>query len=98
MLAGAGFTDIAIEALSAPMYFGGDTEQAFQFVLGLGFPDGLLAGFDAGQRASALAALRADIAAHETPQGVFYASATWLITARSIEHLGQGDCHAHGSC
>jgi hypothetical protein len=61
------------------MWFGADTEDAYQFVLGL--MSWMLDGLDEDRRAGALDALRTTIAAHETPQGVVYESAAWIITA-----------------
>jgi hypothetical protein len=42
----------------------------------------MLEGLDDDARSGALQALRDTIAAHETPDGVLYASGAWLITAR----------------
>jgi hypothetical protein len=36
---------------------------------------------DAGRRSAALAALRRDVEAHVTPDGVRYGSAAWVVTA-----------------
>jgi SAM-dependent methyltransferase len=82
ILGAAGFTDVELEALAEPMYFGRDVDEAHAFVLGLlGF---LLEGLDesGASRRKALDDLRATIAAHATPDGVHYPSATWLVTAR----------------
>lgn len=62
------------------MWFGADAGDAHAFVLGLlGW---MLEGLDEDQRAQALGALRATVAAHATPGGVIYRSAAWLIRAR----------------
>jgi SAM-dependent methyltransferase len=80
VLTGAGFTDVELEGLSAPMPFGTDTDDAFDFVLGLA--GWMLDGLDDAGRRRALDALRATIADHCTEAGVAFDSATWLIQAR----------------
>lgn len=82
ILGDSGFVGPTLDAVEEPMYFGPDAEQAFRFVVGQGFTQGLLRDVDDATRARALDALRATLAAHETPQGVLYPSATWMVTAR----------------
>ncbi len=79
ILTGAGFSDLQLGGLTAPMYFGADTEDAYRFVVGLS--GWMLEGLDEAGRARALDALRATIAAHDTGHGVIYDSAAWIITA-----------------
>jgi SAM-dependent methyltransferase len=80
VLVAAGYRDVAVDGERAPMWFGVDADDAFELVLGLlGW---MLDSLDDRARASATAALRATIEAHETPGGVLYDSATWIITAR----------------
>jgi SAM-dependent methyltransferase len=75
----AGFGEVDVVGNEAPMWFGSDTADAYEFILGqMGW---MLEGLDDG-RAAALDALRAAAAAHETPDGVTFASATWITTAR----------------
>jgi len=79
LLGAAGFTDIQLDGTSASMWFGADTEDACQFVLGqLGW---MLEGLDETGRTGALAALRTTAAAHQTNAGVIYGSASWTIRA-----------------
>lgn len=80
LLGSAGFVDVAVTGVRAPMYFGRDVEDACGFVSDqFGWMmDGL--GVDA--RARVLAGLRDDMAGHRTDRGVFYGSAAWLIEAR----------------
>ena len=79
VLEGAGFTDVTLEGVTAGSWFGTDTDDATRFVLGmLGW---MLDGLDEGAQADARDTLRASNAAHETPDGVIYGSAAWLITA-----------------
>jgi SAM-dependent methyltransferase len=80
VLAGAGFVGVEVTGLSAPMYVGRDVDDAHTFVLGLlGW---MLAGRDEAGRRAASDELRATLADHLTPDGVAFASATWLVTAQ----------------
>jgi SAM-dependent methyltransferase len=79
VLTSAGFTDVALDAMSAPMWFGTDADDAYRFVLGLlGW---MLDGLDGAGRTRALDALRATTAAHQTAEGVVYESGAWIIRA-----------------
>ncbi|WP_274560795.1 class I SAM-dependent methyltransferase [Streptomyces spiramyceticus] len=78
-LTAAAFNEPRFEDLSAPMHFGPDAEQAYAFVSGL--RGWMLDGLDESGRHRALTDLRATLDAHETPSGVLYESAAWLITA-----------------
>ncbi len=80
VLDAAGFTDAELQPRSEPMWFGHDAGDAYDLVSGL--LAWMLDGLDDTSRAGALDALRATIAAHETPEGVQYASAAWIISAR----------------
>jgi SAM-dependent methyltransferase len=80
VLTTAGFTNVRLKDLSAPMYFGPDVDSAFSFVLGI--TGWMLEGLDVTERARALNALRTSIATHDTDNGVTYDSAAWIITAR----------------
>lgn len=81
VLTHAGFTDIDLAAVHEPMWFGRDADDAHQLIAGLlGW---MLEGLDDRDRTSALDALRDTLTAHETPDGVLYESAAWLIRARS---------------
>lgn len=79
VLTAAGYTDISLDDRREPMWFGTDTEDAYQLVSGL--MSWMLDGLDDARRAGALDALRTTIAAHETADGVVYESAAWIITA-----------------
>ena len=69
------------------MWFGTDADDAEQFVLGLlGW---MLEDLDDNGRARALEALRSTIAADETPDGVIFDSAIWIIRA-TRRHDGPG--------
>jgi SAM-dependent methyltransferase len=80
LLQGAGFADVAIDGLAAPMVYGRDAGEAHAFVLGLlGW---MLEGRTPAERARASEALRSTLEAHEGPDGVGLPSAAWLVTAR----------------
>jgi SAM-dependent methyltransferase len=79
ILAAAGFTDVTFEDLHEPMSLGSDPDGAFDFVSEL--MAWMLEGLDDADRAKALEALRATIAAHTGDAGITYQSATWIIRA-----------------
>ncbi|SDY05632.1 Ubiquinone/menaquinone biosynthesis C-methylase UbiE [Amycolatopsis xylanica] len=78
LMSEAGFVDIELTGLTVPMYYGSDVDDAYDFIAD-GFSYEKL---DDDVRDSAIDALRADIAAHLTEEGVFYNAAHWLIEAR----------------
>jgi len=83
LLSRAGFSQIVFEDARELMFFGRDAGEAFRFIVGQGFAKNLLGDLDDDARARALEALQATIDAHETPDGVLYPSAVWIITAHS---------------
>jgi ubiquinone/menaquinone biosynthesis C-methylase UbiE len=82
ILAEARFEEIDLDEVREPVSFGSDAEDAFGFARTTGPVKGLLDELDAPTAARALEALRATLAAHETPEGVLFDSRAWLITAR----------------
>lgn len=79
VLGSAGFTDINLEGLAAPMWFGNDAADAHRFVLGqLGW---MIEALDDERRHQALDALMTTMREHETSVGVVFASEAWIITA-----------------
>lgn len=82
VLARAGFEEVALTAIEAPVYFGADADDAWVFFSRMGIVKGLTETLDAAARADALAALRREVDAHATAQGVVMDSASWLTTAR----------------
>ena len=80
LLAAAGWSDIAFEAIDQPIWLGPDADQGTRWQLGQSA--WLLRGTDEDQRAKATANLHALLRAHETPDGVLLGSAAWLINAR----------------
>jgi hypothetical protein len=61
------------------MWFGNQADDAHRFVLGL--MAWMLQGLDGAGRARAVDALHATMTAHETPKGVLFDSAAWVINA-----------------
>ncbi|WP_261574229.1 class I SAM-dependent methyltransferase [Frankia gtarii] len=80
LLDAAGFSDIEVEGLVEPMYFGPDPDDAFQFVSA--HHAGLVRDLDPATKARALDGLRTNLAEHHTERGVLYDSAVWLVQAR----------------
>ena len=79
LLESAGFENVEFGELRAPMSFGDTAAQAHDFILGqLGW---LVADLDETSRRAALAELLRTMKEHETPDGVQFGSAMWLITA-----------------
>jgi hypothetical protein len=77
----AGFTDVDLADVQEPVYYGADTGAAFDAVLSLRTAKDLLPSLDADEAAAALDRLRASIDACQTRHGVYFDSASWLITA-----------------
>jgi SAM-dependent methyltransferase len=80
VLGEAGYRDVQVVGNVAPMWFGIDAADAHAFILG--GQGWMLDGLDDAGRAAALDALRATTDAHQGPDGVTFASATWITTAR----------------
>jgi SAM-dependent methyltransferase len=79
LLTGAGFSDVELEGAMENMWFGDSADDAHGFTLGL--MGWMLEGLDDATRARGVDALHATMAAHETPQGVLFGSAAWIIEA-----------------
>lgn len=79
LLASAGFSDVRLDALHEPMWFGSDPDDAHRFVLGL--MGWMLDGLDDTGRERALDALSATVTAHASSDGITFASGAWLIRA-----------------
>jgi len=83
ILAGAGFSDIAIAGHEAELTLagGGDLEQVVDFVLQLGPAGQAMREAEPGTRAGAREAVQEALGPHLTPDGVRLASATWIVSA-----------------
>jgi SAM-dependent methyltransferase len=80
ILGGAGFIDVTLDSLSAPMSFGADTDKASAFILGVS--GWMLDGLDEDGRRRALDALQATVEAHLTSNGVDFGSSSWVVQAQ----------------
>jgi SAM-dependent methyltransferase len=82
LLTGVGFEAVEFTSFEEPLWFGADADAAYAFVGGIGIVKGLSEELDEGARADAHEKLKAALRSHETPEGVRFGSAVWLITAR----------------
>jgi SAM-dependent methyltransferase len=82
ILSAAGFTDVAFSGSEQAFQIGSDADDAYAFASGMTPVRWLLADLDEPTQARALENLRSTIVAHETPDGVVFRSAAWVITAR----------------
>jgi len=81
LLSDTGFTDVRFGDVREPLVFGASTAAAYALMVDDGPTRGLLEGLSDADKAAALDRLRAMVAAHETPSGVAFGSASWLIQA-----------------
>jgi SAM-dependent methyltransferase len=81
VLADAGFTEFDFTDVHEPVFYGPDTQAAFEAVLSLWQVDALLADRDTTATERALRRLRATLAAHDTGNGVLFDSRAWIVTA-----------------
>src|SRR5262245_1558591 len=82
LLSETGFTDVEFGDVREPSVFGATTAEAYALMSDDGPARGLLEDLGDADKATALDQLHAVIAAHETPAGVMFGSASWLIQAR----------------
>lgn len=82
LLGHAGYIDGQMTSITAPMWLGDSPDEAWTFVSEMGIVRGLTGGLDEPTAAAALSELRRRIDARQTPDGVAFGSAAWLITAR----------------
>ncbi len=82
ILTEAGFTDVAFAGSEHPFRVGTDADDAYGFVSGLHLVQLMLEDLDGETKAQALENLRSTIADHETPDGIVFRSAAWVVTAR----------------
>jgi SAM-dependent methyltransferase len=82
VLGAAGFTDVTVEPVDAPMRFGSDVEDAYGFLRTLGIVGGLTEGLDHATREAALEELRHLVERHATGDGVVFSGSAWVVTAR----------------
>ncbi|MFD9734530.1 class I SAM-dependent methyltransferase [Umezawaea sp. NPDC059074] len=82
VLTAAGFTDVSVNDVREPVYYGADADAAADAVLALRMASEAFVRFDAGEAERALDRLRAVMAGHSTVDGVWFDSRAWLVTAR----------------
>jgi SAM-dependent methyltransferase len=83
ILAGAGFSDIRLEAITRPMRIGDDVDDVTEFITSLELVrDLLFAGKPEDKVAAAIAAAREAVAPYAGPDGVVMNATAWLATAR----------------
>jgi SAM-dependent methyltransferase len=82
VLAGAGFEDVAMQAVEEPFWLGADTDDAFAFMSTGGLARGLLQDLDEPSRRRALEMLRTTLERYAGAGGVALGSAAWIISAR----------------
>ena len=84
----AGYTDIQFERVDVPLMIGESVDEAVEFQIALG-PAGEIfreAGDEAVQkRDEILGALKSELKAYETPDGIVLDSSSWVIRARNPE-------------
>lgn len=78
----AGFIQITVDPVTAPIRLGSDVEDVIGFVQDLDLVRDLVDPLDTATRAQALDALRDALAPHHTHDGVRIGAAAWLVTAR----------------
>jgi SAM-dependent methyltransferase len=81
-LTGAGFADIAFDAIDRRFWIGTDADDAYAFFRASGIARGLTQGLDPAECERAFDALRATVAEHASDAGVSFESSAWLVTAR----------------
>ncbi|MQA13773.1 MAG: methyltransferase domain-containing protein [Pseudonocardiaceae bacterium] len=83
ILAGAGFGDVTVEALTRPMRIGDDVEDALGFIRSLPRVADLFAAAPPDKRTAAISAVREALAPYAGPDGVvMHNNGEWLVTAR----------------
>jgi SAM-dependent methyltransferase len=82
VLTGAGFDAVELAPIDAPVNMGPNADAAFTFLCGMGFVKFMLSTLGDVIRARTCDGLRESIVEHASPQGVFYDSGAWLVTAR----------------
>ncbi len=82
VLGEAGFVELRVDRVDAPLRFGEDADDAFSFVSTFGITRGLTQDLDDAGRAAALDALHRTLVAHDTADGVLFRGSAWLVTAR----------------
>ena len=85
ILSGAGFSAIEVTPHDSMLQLAGpgELERAVDFALQIGPVSRALAPVDADVKAAATRAIRAELAKHESAQGIALAAGNWLVSARA---------------
>ena len=85
MLEDAGWSSVAFEPFETEMLYGGGSPLAetARFAMGLGIARRALVGHPPDVHAQALDAVMAALAPFETPRGVVFPAAAWIVTAHN---------------
>lgn len=82
ILAEAGYDEISVLPVAAPLRLGRDTDDAVEFLAGTGLARSLLDPVDPETAATALDAVREALRPHERPDGLALEGAAWLVAAQ----------------
>jgi SAM-dependent methyltransferase len=82
VLGTAGFEDVEVKALEAPMRLGDDAADAVEFLRGTGLARAVLGEADPDAAGRALEAMGEALRPYEQPGGVYLNGVAWLVTAR----------------
>jgi SAM-dependent methyltransferase len=82
ILDAAGFTGVTFTGVHEPVYYGLDVTAALDWVRGFTCTTELLKRLDPAAAARALERLREALAAHQSDDGIWFNSCSWIVTAR----------------
>jgi SAM-dependent methyltransferase len=83
LLAAAGFGEIELTAVTAPMHLGSSVDDTVAFLRSTDLAETLMADVPEETAEAAWTAVRDALAPHATPEGVTLSGAAWLVTART---------------
>jgi hypothetical protein len=83
VLARAGFSEIDLDGVDAPMWMGSDVDDTCAYLAGHDMARTLLDGKPADAVARAWAAIRGALAPYAGPEGVVLRGSAWLVSARA---------------
>jgi SAM-dependent methyltransferase len=78
----AGFTDVTLTDVREPVYYGPDVATALQWVCGFTCTNEVVSSLDSASAEDALERLRATLAAHAGPDGIWFDASAWIVAAR----------------
>jgi SAM-dependent methyltransferase len=82
VLGAAGFVDVALAEVRAPVHYGADVARALDFVSAFSNVRRVVESQPSVERARTVARLRDVMAEHRTDDGVRFDSRAWIVTAR----------------